>query len=90
MQQCKVMESLYNVHDIISLFCYFDFDLLFFFGKHILFVLLKEVIIHATLSYLLQISLVNYLSFGSSFATLSLICPFCNQSILFLSFKFPA
>ena len=42
--------KLYNVHDILSLFCDFDFD--FFFGKHRLTVLLKEVIIHATLSYL--------------------------------------
>jgi len=49
--------KLYNVHDILSLFCDFDFDLIFFFGKHRLTVLLKEVIIHATLSYLLQISL---------------------------------
>ena len=48
--------KLYNVHDILSLFCDFDFDLIFF-GKHGLTVLLKEVIIHATLSYLLQISL---------------------------------
>ena len=47
--------KLYNVHDILSLFCDFYFDLIFF-GKHRLIVLLKEVIIHATLSYLLQIS----------------------------------
>ena len=47
--------KLYNVHDIHSLFCDFDFGLIFF-GKHRLTVLLKEVIIHATLSYLLQIS----------------------------------
>ena len=47
--------KLYNVHDILSLFCDFDFDLIFF-GKHRLTVLLKEVIIHATSSYLLQIS----------------------------------
>ncbi len=45
------MESLYNVHVILSLFCDFDFDLIFF-GKHRLTVLLKEVIIHATSSYL--------------------------------------
>jgi len=45
--------KLYNVHDILSLFC--DFDLIF--EKHRLTVLLKEVIIHATLSYLSQISL---------------------------------
>ena len=45
--------KLYTVHDILSLFCDFDFDLIFFFfGKHILTVLLKEVIIHATSSYL--------------------------------------
>ena len=43
--------KLYNVHDILSLFCDFDFDLIFF-GKHRLTVLLKEVIIHATSSYL--------------------------------------
>ena len=43
--------KLYNVHDILSLFCDFDFDLIFF-GKHRLAVLLKEVIIHATSSYL--------------------------------------
>ena len=43
--------KLYNVHDILSLFCDFDFDLIFF-GKHRLIVLLKEVIIHATSSYL--------------------------------------
>ena len=47
--------KLYNVHDILSLFCDLDFDLNFF-GKHRLTVLLKEVIIHAPLSYLLQIS----------------------------------
>jgi len=47
--------KLYNVHDILSLFCDFDFDF-FFFGKHRLIVLLKEVIVHATLSYFLQIS----------------------------------
>jgi len=29
MQQCNVMESLYNVHNILSLFCDFDFDLIF-------------------------------------------------------------
>ena len=29
MKQCNVMESLYNVHDILSLFCDFDFDLIF-------------------------------------------------------------
>jgi len=52
MQQCNVMESLYNVHGILSLFCDFDFDLIFFFGKHRLIILLKEAIIHATLSYL--------------------------------------
>ena len=51
MKQCNVMESLYNVHDILSLFCDFDFDLIFF-GKHRLTVLLKEVIIHATSSYI--------------------------------------
>jgi len=45
--------KLYN--DILSLFCDFDFDLIFL-KKHRLTVLLKEVIIHATLSYLLQIS----------------------------------
>ena len=44
--------KLYNVHDILSLFCDFDFDLIFFFGKHRLTVLLKELIIHATSSYL--------------------------------------
>ena len=49
--------KLYNVHNILSLFCGFDFDLIFFVGKHRLTVLLKEGIIHATLSYLLQISL---------------------------------
>jgi len=49
--------KLYNVHDILSLFCDFDFDLIFFKKKHRLIVLLKEVKIHATLSYLLQISL---------------------------------
>ena len=43
--------KLYNVHDILSLFCDFDFDLIFF-GKHRLTVLLKEVIIHVTSSYL--------------------------------------
>ena len=43
--------KLYNVHDILSLFCDFDFDLIFF-GKHRLTGLLKEVIIHATSSYL--------------------------------------
>ena len=43
--------KLYNVHGILSLFCDFDFDLIFF-GKHRLTVLLKEVIIHATSSYL--------------------------------------
>ena len=53
MKQCN--GKLYNVHDILSLFCDFDFDLIFF-GKHRLTVLLKEVIIHATSSYLLQIS----------------------------------
>ena len=47
--------KLYNVHDILSLFCDFDFDLIFF-GKHRLIVLLKKAIIHATSSYLLQIS----------------------------------
>ena len=47
--------KLYNVHDIFSLFCDFDFDLIFFFfGKHKLTVLLKEVIVHATLSYLFE------------------------------------
>jgi len=55
MQKCNVMESLYNVQDILSLFCDFYFDLILF-GKHRLIVLLKEVIIHATLSYLLLIS----------------------------------
>ena len=51
--------KLYNVHDILFLFCDFDFNFDFdlIFGKHRLTVLLKEVIIHATLSYLLQISL---------------------------------
>jgi len=49
MKQCN--GKLYNVHDILSLFYDFDF-LLFFFGKHRLTVLLKEAIIHATLSYL--------------------------------------
>jgi len=29
MQQYNVMEKLYNVHDILSLFCDFDFDLIF-------------------------------------------------------------
>ena len=28
MQQCTVMKSLYNVQDIISLLCDFDFDLI--------------------------------------------------------------
>ena len=46
--------KLYNFYDILSLFYDFDFDLIF--GKHRLIVLLKKVIIHATLSYLLQIS----------------------------------
>ena len=45
--------KLYNVHGILSLFCDFDFDLIFFFfGKHRLTALLKKVIIHATSSYL--------------------------------------
>ena len=43
--------KLYNVHAILSLFCDFVFDLIFF-GKHSLTVLFNEVIIHATLSYL--------------------------------------
>ena len=47
--------QLYNVHDILSLFCDFDFDLIFL-GKLILIVLLKELMVQATLSYLLQIS----------------------------------
>jgi len=44
--------KLYNADDILSLFCDFDFDLINFFGKHRLTVLLKEVITHATSSYL--------------------------------------
>jgi len=44
--------KLYNVHDIL---CDFDFDLIFF-GKHKLTVFLKDVITHATPSYLFQTS----------------------------------
>ena len=54
MQQCNVMESYTMFMTFFSLFCDFDFDLIFW--KHGLIVLLKEVIIHATSSYLLQIS----------------------------------
>jgi len=30
MQQCNANRNLYNVHDILSNFCDFDFDLMFF------------------------------------------------------------
>ena len=49
--------KLYNVHDILSLFSDFDFDLINFFGKHRLTILLKEVIIHATSSYFFFVNL---------------------------------
>ena len=35
MKQCNAMESLYNVHDIFSLFCDFDFNLIFFWKTQI-------------------------------------------------------
>jgi len=55
MPQCNVMESCTM---FMTFFPYFVILILFdFFGKHRLIILLKEVIIHATLSYLLQISL---------------------------------
>ena len=52
--------NLYNVHDILSNFCDFDFDLIFFVfcGKHKLTVsFLKDAITHSTSPYLLQIFL---------------------------------
>ena len=52
--------KLYNVHDILSYFCDFDFDLIFFpflWKTQIDCLFLKDVITHATSSYhFLQIS----------------------------------
>ena len=54
MKQCNAMESCTM---FMTLFSYFvTLILIQFFGKHRLTVHLKEVIIHVTLSYLLQIS----------------------------------
>ena len=52
MKQCNVMESCTM---FMTFFPYFDFDLIFLENTDLT-VLSKEVIIHATLSYLLQIS----------------------------------
>ena len=56
MKKCNAMESCTM---LMTFFPYFVILILIknFFGKHRLTILLKEVIIHATLSYLLQISL---------------------------------